>query len=64
MASMPGCSVNNTLMIGTESVAAMIATGSAAGSGCVWVYVWRGGECLKEEEMKLLMLLMLMGGIG
>jgi hypothetical protein len=25
-ASMPGCSVNNTLMMGTESVAAMVAT--------------------------------------
>jgi hypothetical protein len=23
---MPGCSVNNTLMMGTESVAAMVAT--------------------------------------
>ena len=46
MASMPACSVNNTLMIGTESVAAMIATGCLC-RGCM--EVWWLSEGGKSE---------------
>jgi hypothetical protein len=38
---MPACSVNNTLMIGTESVAAMVATEwLLCGGGGFWWAFW------------------------
>lgn len=38
---MPGCSVNNTLMMGMESVAAMVATEVfAAVCRCIWEVDW------------------------
>ncbi len=42
-ASMPGCSVNNTLMIGTESVVAMVATEwLPCGDDSSWWAFWAG----------------------
>jgi hypothetical protein len=62
-ASMPGCRVNNTLMMGTESVAAMVATEwllrCSDGSGrVIWIEeadafdtVAEEGECAWTEAV-------------
>jgi hypothetical protein len=50
-ASMPGCSVNNTLMIGMESVVAMVATEWLLRCSVV------RGELVEQDGLMLLMLL-------